>query len=167
MHSRTPIRNLASHLAHQIIVFLEYVTHQYPCDGGCKKKYDPILTFTPPSPPSGMRLSLKWVYRLKVPGAFGWKINQASPGRCGAASFVGKNRKIHPGNRKSLDGQAPVNKPHPPNKSICGVAAHFNPAFCLYTSTWRDTVGVMIYIAVYITRDQTLPAFFFFFCFSN
>lgn len=90
-----------------------------------------------------MRLSLKWVYRLRGPGAF-WKINQASPGRQGAASFVGKKRKIHPGNRKSLDVQAPVNKPHPPNKSIREVIAHFSPPLCLLTGTWRDTVGVMI-----------------------
>lgn len=46
-----------------------------------------------------------------------------------------------------------MNKPHPPNKSIREVIAHFNPPFCLLTGTWRDTVGVEIYIN--IPRDQT------------
>lgn len=95
--------------------------------------------------------------QAESPRGLRWKINQASPGRWGVASFVGKNRKIHPGNRKSLVGQAPLNKPHPPNKSIREVIAHFNPPFCLLTATWRDTVGVMIYI--YIPTDQTLLVF--------
>lgn len=91
----------------------------------------------------------------KFPWGLRWKINQASPGRYGAASFVGKNRKIHPGNRKSLDGQAPANQPHPPNKSICEVTAHLSPPSHTQKGTWRDSVGVKIYIRYTYRALQT------------
>lgn len=68
-HVCTAIGNLTSHLAHQIIVFLNmWHINIYMTAVVKKKKYmtQSSLLHIPP----GMRLSLKWAYRLKVPRAF-------------------------------------------------------------------------------------------------